>query len=81
MNELEFLLCSAINKCLENSAKISDILHLYLSAEDMDFNFVFNPAGLHAVSIADILKDNGLHTILEQFARMIQRCKALLFCR
>jgi len=75
VNELEFLLRSAINKCLQDGAKPSDVLHLYLSAEGMDFNFVFNPAGQHAVTIADILKDDGLHVILEQFARMIQSGK------
>ena len=75
VNELEFLLRSAINKCLQDGAKPSDILHLYLSAEGMDFNFVFNPACQHAVTIADILKDDGLHVILEQFARMIQSGK------
>ena len=75
VNELEFLLRSAINKCLQDGAKPSDVLHLYLSAEGMDFNFVFNPAGQHAVTIADILKEDGLHVILEQFARMIQSGK------
>ena len=32
VNELEFLLRTAINKCLEDGAKPSDILHLYLSS-------------------------------------------------
>ena len=75
VNELEFLLRCAINKCLEDGAKSTDVLHLYLSAAGMDFNFVFNPAGSHAVTIADILKPNGLHIVLEQFARMIQSGK------
>ena len=75
VNELEFLLRCAINKCLEDGAKSTDVLHLYLSAAGMDFNFVFYPAGQHAVTIADILKPNGLHLILEQFARLIQSGK------
>ena len=75
VNELEFLLRTAINKCLEDGAKPTDILQLYLAAEGMDFNFVFNPAGKHAVTIAKVLQGDGLHTVLEQFANMIQSGK------
>ena len=70
VNELEFLLRTAINKCLVDGAKPSDIVHLYLSVNGLDFKFVFNPAGQHAVTIADILKPNGLHLVLEQFAKI-----------
>ena len=51
VNKLEFLLPTAINKCLENGAKPTNILHLYLAEEGMDFTFAFNPAEKHAVTI------------------------------
>ena len=47
VNKLEFLLPTAINKCLENGAKPTNILHLYLAEEGMDFTFAFNPAEKH----------------------------------
>ena len=46
VNELEFLLCCAISKYLEDGTKPTDGLHLYLSAAVMDLNFVFNPLTL-----------------------------------
>ena len=43
-----------------------------ISAAGIDLTFVFNSAGSRAVTIADILKPNGLHIILGQFAHMFQ---------
>ena len=37
--ELEFYLCTVLNKCLQNGAKLTNI------------NFAFNPAGNHANSL------------------------------
>ena len=75
VNELEFLLRVALNKCLSDGVLPTDIVHLYLSANGMDFNFCFNPSGVHAITLATILMPNGLHVILEQFAQMIQSGK------
>ena len=71
-NELEFLLRCALNKCVSDGALLTDIVHLYRSANGIDFNYAFNPEGQYAVTLGNILLPSGLHIILDQFAQMIQ---------
>ena len=51
VNKLEFcfvLPSTSVRKMVQNSP---NILHLFLTEEGMDFNFAFNPAEKHAVTI------------------------------
>ena len=66
MYKLEFLLHVALNKCLADRDGPTDIVHLYFNANGMDFNFCFNPSGVHVTTLG---------TILDQFAAMIQKGK------
>ena len=70
--QVGILLRTVINKCLEDGAKVTNIVHMYLAAEGMDLNFVFNPAGKHAVTIIKVLQGDGLQIMLKQFEKMIQ---------
>ena len=72
MNEIEFFFRSALDQCVRDGALPTDIIHLYLECDGMDFTFVHNPAGPFAISLQQLLEPNGLHIILERFAQMIQ---------
>ena len=72
MNEIEFFFRSALDQCVKDGALPTDIIHLYLECDGMDFTFVHNPAGTFAIRLGQLLEPNGLHTILERFAQMIQ---------
>ena len=57
---------------VQDGAQPTDIIHLYLECDGMDHTFVHNPAGPFAIRLQELLNPNGLHTILERFALMIQ---------
>ena len=44
MNEIEFLLRCAFQKCLSDGAVHTDIVHFYLECGGLDFSFCFNPS-------------------------------------
>ena len=46
MNEVEFLLRCAFQKCLQDGAAMTDIVHFYLECGGLDFSFVSTPAVL-----------------------------------
>ena len=60
MDEIEFFFRAA------------DIIHHYLECDGMDFTFVHNPVGSFAIRLQELLNPNGLHAILDRFAKMIQ---------
>ena len=41
----------------------------------MDFDFAYNPSGVHARTVGDLMHGNGLEHVLERFAAMIQSGK------
>ena len=65
LNKIEFLLCCAYQKCIQNGALITDIVHFYLECGGLDFSFCFNPNGSFGVTIGNILLPDGLHDVLE----------------
>ena len=72
LNKIEFLLCCAYQKCIQNGALITDIVHFYLECGGLDFSFCFNPNGPFGVTIGNILLPDGLRNVVEGFATMLQ---------
>ena len=67
--------CTALNLVLNDGAKPTDIVHIYLNCDGIDQCFVFNPAGQYAVTLGQLMNPNGLHLVLETFANIIQSGK------
>ena len=63
---------TALLQCVKDGARPTDIIHLCLECDGMDFTFVHNPAGSVAIRLQELLNPNGLHLILGRFATMIQ---------
>ena len=75
LSELETFLRTALQQIIQDGALMSDIIHLYLKCDGLDFDFAFNPSGLHALRLADLMNTQGLERILERFSAMIQSGK------
>ena len=75
LSELEFFFRTALHQVLNDGAKPTDIVHIYLNCNGIDQCFVFNPAGQYAVTLAQLMNPNGLHLVLETFANIIQSGK------
>ena len=75
LNEIEFLLRCAFQKCIQDGAAMTDIVHFYLECGGLDFSFCFNPSGPYGVTIGNILLPDGLRDVLERFAAMLQSGK------
>ena len=75
LSELEFFFRTALHQVLNDGAKPTDIVHIYLNCDGIDQCFVFNPAGQYAVTLAQLMNPNGLHLVLETFANIIQSGK------
>ena len=75
MDEIEYFFRSALQQCLRDGAQPSDIVHIYLDCEGMDFRFFFNPTGQYAMTFEKLLAPGGLEALLERFAQMIQSGK------
>ena len=65
MDEIEYFFRSALQQCLRDGAQPSDIVHIYLDCEGMDFRFFFNPTGPHTMTFEKLLAPGGLEALLE----------------
>ena len=75
VSELESLFLGALNQCVTDGASENDLVHINLDCSGLEYRFQFNPSGPHAVTLGTLLADNGLHTVLEMFAQLIQSGK------
>ena len=75
LTELEHFLRTALQQLQQDGVASSDIIHIYLKCDGLDFDFAYNPAGAHARTVNDLMCGNGLDRVLERFASMIQSGK------
>ena len=54
MNEIKFFFWAALDQCVKDGALLTDIIHLYLECDGMDFTFVHNPAGTFAIRLGQL---------------------------
>ena len=75
ITELEHFLRTALQQIIQDGARMTDIIHMYLKCDGLDFDFAFNPSGVHALRLSDLMSGTGLERILERFSAMIQSGK------
>ena len=68
---------TALQQIIQDGAKMTNIIHTYLKCDGLDFDFAFNPSGVHALILSDLMSGSGLNCILEQFSAMIQSGKVI----
>ena len=51
---------------IQDGALMSDIIHLYLKCDGLDFDFAFTTSGFHALRLADLMNAEGLERILKR---------------
>ena len=75
ISELEHFLRTALQQTIQDGALLTDIIHLYLKCDGLDFDFAFNPSGVHALRLSDLMSGTGLERILDRFSTIIQSGK------
>ena len=56
ITELEHFLRTALQQIIQDGARMTDIIHLYLKCDGLDFDFAFNPSGVHALRLSDMIQ-------------------------
>ena len=63
MNELEHFLRTALQQLLQDGANLTDLIHIYLKCDGLDFDFAFNPPGVHTKTVGDFLHGSSLDEV------------------
>ena len=71
LSELEHFIRTALQQIIQDGALQTDIIHMYLKCDGLDFDFAFNPSGVHALRLSDLMSGRGLDSIVERFSAMI----------
>ena len=66
---------TALQQLQQDGVASTGITHIYLKCDGLDFDFTYNPAGVHAKTVNDLMHGNALEHVLERFASMIQSGK------
>ena len=62
---------TALQQIIQDDTLMIGIIDIYLKCDGLDFAFAFNPSGVHALRLSDLMRGVGLEHCLEIFSAKI----------
>ena len=59
ITELEHFLRTALQQIIQDGALMTDIIHMYLKCDGLDFDLAYNPSGTHVLRLSDLMSRSG----------------------